>query len=307
MGRRYRITHVTTYSYLGGDVTGSLGTFHLRPRDLPWQRISEHTVTVEPATAQRTTRFDLYGNSCTNFHVTEPHRELVITAVTDCEVSASEPAPEALATPWEECRPEQSVTSGWHDPQGWEAYDFLLASPRITLPDEARDYAATSFTPGRPVGEALIDLLHRIHDEFEYESGSTTVTTSVEEVLAARHGVCQDFAQVMISCLRTQGLAARYVSGYLATVPPPGKPRLVGADASHAWIAVWLPGTADRPGHWWHLDPTNDRPCDESHATVAWGRDYGDVAPVRGIIWTTSSKSSMHVSVDMAPMDEEGR
>ncbi|MDN5725684.1 MAG: transglutaminase family protein [Propionibacteriales bacterium] len=306
MGRRYRITHVTTYSYTGGDVTGSLGTFHLRPRNLPWQQVTEHNVTVSPQAAQRATRVDLYGNSCTNFHVVEPHAELVITAVTDCEVSTVEPPPDAMIRPWEEFRlrrgDDVEVEARPDDDHGWEAYDFLLASPRISLPAEAHTYAATSFTPGRPAGEALIDLLHRIHDEFEYESGSTTVTTSVEEVLTARHGVCQDFAQVMISCLRTQGMAARYVSGYLATVPPPGRPRLVGADASHAWVAVWLPGTTDRPGFWWHLDPTNDRPCDESHATVAWGRDYGDVAPVRGIIWTTSSKSSMKVSVDMAPL-----
>ncbi|MFW6598639.1 transglutaminase family protein [Propionibacteriaceae bacterium Y2011] len=296
--RHYRITHVTTYRYHGGEVTTSHGTYHLRPRTLAWQPVHDHQVTLSPPAERVSVRRDVYGNQVSNFQVTEPHRELVITARTDCSVADRPLPPELAGTPWEQARPG----AGGGGPKAWRAYDFVLASPRIDVVDESYAYAAESFTKGRPVAEALLDLNSRIHADFAYRSGTTTVTTSVPDVFAARQGVCQDFAQVMISCLRSQGLAARYVSGYLATRPPPGKPRLVGADASHAWVAVWIPGREGRAGRWWHLDPTNDRACDESHATVAWGRDYGDVAPVRGVIYATSTSSTMDVSVDMAPL-----
>ena len=155
-----------------------------------------------------------------------------------------------------------------------------------------------SLTPGRPIGEAVTDLMHRIHADFDYDSTATTVTSTVAEVLRKRAGVCQDFAHFALACLRSHGLAARYVSGYLATQPPPGKDRVVGADASHAWLAVWMPGSAD----WLAIDPTNNQWAGERYVTVAWGRDYGDVSPVKGVIFTKAKKSTLRVAVDVAPL-----
>lgn len=308
--RSYRITHRTRYTYAGGAVTSSHGLLHLTPRALPWQQVSEHQLEITPAPQVLDRHLDGYGNTCGNFHVTSPHEVLDVTARSTVTV-ADTPLPAELgAQPWEAALPSHVLTGAPYGPaaaagdvEPWRAVEFTLASPRIELVDEAVRYAAPTFAPGRPLAESLLELNSRIHDDFAYVAGSTTVTTPVSEVFAARRGVCQDFAQVMISCLRTVGLAARYVSGYLATTPPPGRPRLVGADASHAWVAVWIPGVAGIPGAWWHLDPTNDRPCDQSHATLAWGRDYADVAPVRGVIFTRSTASSMSVSVDMAPLD----
>ncbi|MFC6343597.1 transglutaminase family protein, partial [Nocardioides hankookensis] len=163
---------------------------------------------------------------------------------------------------------------------------------------EAREYGAQSLLPGRPIGEAVTDLMHRIHADFEYDATATTVTSTVAETFRERAGVCQDFAHLTIACLRTHGLAARYVSGYLATEAPPGKDRVVGADASHAWVAVWLPLTDE----WLAIDPTNDQWVGDRYVTVAWGRDYGDVPPVKGVIFTEATTSTLDVSVDVAPV-----
>jgi transglutaminase-like putative cysteine protease len=173
-----------------------------------------------------------------------------------------------------------------------------LQPPEIT--DEVRDYAAPSFVPGRPLIEVLRNLTSRIYEDFTYRSGSTTVSTGVNDVLAAGEGVCQDFARLGIACLRANGLAASYVSGYLATDPPPGKQRMVGVDATHAWASVWTP-----QNQWLGLDPTNDQMVDERYIVVAWGRDYADVPPLRGIIYTDSESSVIDVSVDVAPFEGE--
>ena len=287
----YRIEHTTKYDY-EGDVTGSYGVFHLRPRDLDWQTCLAHEVVVQPEASDLFRHSDLYGNTKSYFHVTKPHTELRITAVSMVQVRARELDPAVLATPWEQARPAVRPDQ----PDAWQALDFTFASPMVDIPDEVRSYAEVSFTPGRPIGEAATELMHRIYADFTYKSGSTTVSTRVGDLLRLRTGVCQDFAHLMVAGLRSLGLAGRYVSGYLATRPPPGKPRLVGADASHAWVGCWVPG-----GGWLYLDPTNNRLTNESHATVAWGRDYSDVPPVKGVIFTEAKKSKMKVSVDMAP------
>lgn len=287
----YRIEHTTRYDY-EGEVTGSYGVFHLRPRDLDWQSCLTHEVLVEPQPADLSGHLDLYGNTKSYFHVTRPHTQLRITAISTVEVRVNQLDPSVLATPWELARP--AVREDQSD--AWEALDFTFASPMVDMPDGVRDYALESFPPGRPIGEAAVELMHRVHGDFTYKSGSTKVSTRVGDLLQSRTGVCQDFSHFMVAGLRSLGLAGRYVSGYLATRPPPGKPRLVGADASHAWVGCWVPG-----GGWLYLDPTNNRPTSETHATVAWGRDYGDVPPVKGVIFTESKKSTMKVSVDMAP------
>jgi transglutaminase-like putative cysteine protease len=199
--------------------------------------------------------------------------------------------------PWEVVR-DRTAEPG---DDGWEATDLLLDSPLVAASPALADYARVSFTPGRPVLEALLDLAQRIHTDFDYELGSTSVTTSVDEVLTARKGVCQDFAHLAIGCLRSLGLAARYVSGYLETVPPPGKARLQGADVSHAWAALWVPGSG-----WIDVDPTNQQFVKDRYVTTAWGRDYADIPPLKGVIFTKGLEHELDVVVDVVRLDEPG-
>lgn len=290
---KYLVSHRTAYTY-GSPVRDSRGIHHLSPRSLPWQEVTSHAVALDPLPVDLHRDEDCYGNAVTYFQVTDAHRELVIDATS--EVSVVEPRydEDALAVPWERARPLMNTS----DPDAWAAVEFALESPRASHAFGVADYAAASLTRGRPIGEAATDLMRRIHADFDYDSTATTVTSSVAEVLRKRAGVCQDFAHLALACLRSHGIAARYVSGYLATQPPPGKERVVGADASHAWLAVWMPGSSD----WLAIDPTNNQWANERYVTVAWGRDYGDVSPVRGIIFTKSKKSTLRVNVDVAPI-----
>jgi transglutaminase-like putative cysteine protease len=248
---------------------------------------------IEPEAADSSTSRDAYGNISSYFHVTERHQTLSITSSSVVEV---DPPPAELygggsaRAPWEIARPV-----GLDSALATE-FTLDLQPPEIT--DELRAYAAPSFEPGRPLIEVLRNLSSRIYSDFTYRSGSTTVSTQVSEVLAAREGVCQDFARLAIACLRANGLAASYVSGYLATDPPPGKERMIGIDATHAWASVWTP-----QNQWLGLDPTNDQMADERYITVGFGRDYADVPPLRGIIYTDSKRSVIDVAVDVAPYE----
>lgn len=294
----YRITHRTTYSY-DDEVTDSLGIAHLVPRVLPWQSVASYDVAIAPTPVDLSHDTDYYGNRATYFQVTDPHTRLVIEAVSEVDVAVPLVDDALLGAPWEAGRPVLSPRL----PGAWRVTDFALPSSSVEQVDEARVYAAESFPRHRPVGEAVTDLMHRIHADFEYDHTATTVTSTVGEVLATRAGVCQDFAHLTLACLRSQGLAARYVSGYLSTLPAPGKPRVVGADASHAWVAVWLPDPRGATeGDWLALDPTNDQWANDRYVTVAWGRDYSDVPPVKGVIFTDAKKSTLQVSVDVAPL-----
>lgn len=284
---RYRIEHRTAYRY-SDSVSASYGRGYLRPRNLPGQQCEQHTLTIDPAPSDAADSTDVYGNVHSYFQVTTSHTELTVTGVSVVQVHRPELDAAAAGRPWEESR--DGATEG-------EPVEFLLASPYVQVPDEAHTYAAGSFLPGRPALEAVVDLVHRLHTDFTYSSSATRVGTPVAEVLAARAGVCQDFAHLIIACARSHGIPARYVSGYLATRPPLGRPRLVGVDASHAWAALLLPG-----GDWLAVDPTNDTLVDERYTTVAWGRDYGDVPPLRGVIFTEARTSSMDVAVDVAPL-----
>ncbi|BEH76334.1 MULTISPECIES: transglutaminase family protein [Mycobacterium] len=294
--KRYRVTHRTEYRY-SDIVTSSYGRGFLTPRDSLRQRCVTHQITIDPTPADSSTSRDTYGNISSYFHVTEPHRVLGITSDSIVDVA---PPDSGLYTsgpallPWEAARP-----SGM---QGALAVDFALDLDPAEITDEVREYAAVSFLPERPLVEALRDLTTRIYNDFTYRSGSTTVSTRVNEVLQAREGVCQDFARLAIACLRANGLAACYVSGYLATDPPPGKDRMIGIDATHAWAAVWTP---QQPGQfeWMGLDPTNDQLVDERYIVVGRGRDYADVPPVRGIIYTNSEHSVIDVGVDVVPFE----
>lgn len=296
---RYRVTHRTTYAYSRA-VQDSVGMFHLIPRQLPWQQVVTSQVVVAPDPEDLNADTDFFGNSTTYFHVTRSHRELEIESTS--EVIAERPLYHdlALQAPWELSRPLLGSDGGGSTAaDAWQATDYALESARVAHLAEATDYAAASLLPGRPIGEAATDLMQRIHRDFTYDSTATTVTSTVADVMRNRAGVCQDFAHLALACLRGHGIAARYVSGYLATQPPPGKERVVGADASHAWLAVWMPGS----GQWLAIDPTNDQWANERYVTVAWGRDYGDVSPIKGIIYTKAKKSTLRVSVDVAPLD----
>ena len=290
--RRYRVSHETVYRY-SDVVTSSYGRGFLTPRDSARQRCLTHDLRIDPEPADRSTSRDAYGNVSSYFHVVDRHRALSVTSTSIVEV---DPPPAArygagsAVAPWEIARPVGV--------DGALATEFTLDLRPAEITDAVRDYAAPSFTPGRALIDVLADLNARIFDDFTYRSGSTTVSTGVADVLAAREGVCQDFARLAIACLRANGLAASYVSGYLATDPPPGKERMVGVDATHAWAAVWTPQQ-----HWLGLDPTNDQMVDERYITVGWGRDYADVPPLRGIIYTDSEHSVIDVSVDVAPLD----
>jgi transglutaminase-like putative cysteine protease len=237
---------------------------------------------------------DYFGNCLSYFTIQEPHKELVVESRSDVVIAENTP-------PWPQRPPawEDVVLSlpADRNVEGLAAYQFVFESPRIRMRQEFASYALESFTPRRSVNEALLDLTARIHADFRFDSRVTNVRTPAEEVFRKRRGVCQDFAHVQIACLRSINLAARYVSGYLRTYPPPGRPRLVGADVSHAWLSVYCPGSG-----WLDVDPTNNVVPSNGHVTLAWGRDYGDVSPLHGLV-LGGGAHTLKVAVDMAPID----
>lgn len=286
--RRYRIEHTTTYRY-SDLVSASYGRGYLRPREFDGQRVLDHRLTVSPDPTDLHENRDVYGNVDTFFHVTTGHEELVVRGITLVEVDR--PVPQDRGDlPW-----EQAIPGAFLDDV--ESLDFVGTSPMVPRLAEAGEYAADIFTAGRPLWDCVNDLTHRIHTDFTYRSGATSIDTSIPELLADREGVCQDFAHLAVAALRWHGLPARYVSGYLATDPPPGKERMIGVDATHAWASVRLPG-----GDWLDFDPTNDQLADDRYTTVAWGRDYADVPPLRGVIYTDATSSTLDVSVDVEPL-----
>ena len=292
----YRITHQTKYGY-AEPVSLCHNLTHLTPRGTDWQLVRSSWLDVSPTPAVTVNRRDYFGNPAVFFTIQDPHRELEVTARHDIEVLRRYP-PDPHSTPaWEEVV-EQLKTNTQAD---WlEASQFTYDSPFITNGDDLAEYALPSFPQGRPILDAVTDLTARIFREFAYDPRATTLATPLREVLAKRRGVCQDFAHLQIGCLRSLGLAARYVSGYLRTSPPPGQKRLVGADASHAWVSVYVPGSG-----WVDLDPTNNLLVNDHHILVAWGRDYDDVSPIKGVI-LGGGRHSMGVSVDVEPIDEAG-
>lgn len=288
----YKVTHRTTYSY-GTDVPVSHHLAHLQPRQLPRQEVSEFTLAIEPLPVVRSERVDCFGNGTAYFSIGQPHDSLVVTARSQVRVAAT-PWP-ALTPAWQEVRDRCAADRLTEDSA---ASEFRFDSPYIPRKAAYADYAASSFPKDRPLLDAVRDFTSRIFRDFKFDPRATTVATPLDEVLKKRRGVCQDFAHFAIAGLRSLGLPARYVSGYLETLPPPGKPRLVGADASHAWFAVWCPGHG-----WIDADPTNNVLPGDRHITVAWGRDFSDVSPLRGVV-VGGGGSSPKVSVDVARVAE---
>jgi transglutaminase-like putative cysteine protease len=289
----YRIFHRTTYKYKYPVSVGN-HVACLKPRSLPYQQLSQSELNIYPAPATCTERMDYFGNVLCFFTVHEPHKELVVEARSEVVLDEKKTPWPQQSLPWEDAIGE---LSGDHSPEGLDAYQFTFESPRIRMQPEFASYALQSFTPGRPMADALLDLNARIHRDFQFDPTVTNVRTSTEEVFRKRRGVCQDFAHLQIACLRSLNLAARYVSGYLRTYPPPGKPRLVGADASHAWVSAYCPGVG-----WLDMDPTNNLVPFRGHVTLAWGRDYGDVSPLRGLI-LGGGGHTLKAAVDMEPID----
>jgi transglutaminase-like putative cysteine protease len=288
---RYLVVHRTEYEY-SGDVIESYGHAHLTPRDVAGQRCVSHELECEPATPEWHEHIDFYGNTATYFAIFSPHRTLTVLARSIVEIDRGRPDLAVLdEIGWEEARAELV-----HDVT---ARPFAIASPLVRLSTAVGEYAAPSFDRGRGLGSAVIDLTSRIYRDFEYVPGATTVRTTLGELMHSRRGVCQDFAHLAVGCLRSMGLAARYVSGYLETQPPPGMARLVGSDASHAWAEVLVPQLG-----WVGIDPTNNQLVDDSYVITAWGRDYSDVPPLSGVIVTESRTSSMKVSVDVSRYED---
>jgi len=287
---KYRITHNTAYRY-SEPASLSQNELFLHPRETDTQRVMQSRLTIVPEPQYLHQRTDYFGNIAHVFMVQQPHDELAMTTVSVVETSLPATPAAASTTPWETVARRLAAPEG---PAELAANQFVFVSPLITVSPEAMAYVRPSFAPGTPVLTGALDLVRRIFTDFTYDKSATTVDTAVDQVLVDRKGVCQDFAHVAISCLRALGLAARYTSGYLETSPPPGKPRLIGADASHAWISLFVPDAG-----WVDLDPTNNLIAGDSHITVAWGRDYGDVTPVKGVVMG-GGVHSLSVTVDVA-------
>lgn len=292
--RRYEVRHRTTYTY-DDDVTACYERGFLAPRDTVSQRVLESSVVVSPEPDLMTTHVDYFGNHSSYVEVRTAHRMLDVNKVSVVEVTWPQ-VPVAALDEWTVASAAAWVKESV-DPV--TRADFGLASPLVTLSPAVASYAASTLAPDRPLGQALVALYEGIYSDFEYKGGVTTVRTTLAELLELRQGVCQDFAHLAIGCLRSVGLPARYVSGYLETVPPPGKPKLAGSDASHAWVSVLVPGDSGGPGFWVDLDPTNNHFADSRYVVTAWGRDFRDVSPLKGVVATEASASTLDVGVDV--------
>ena len=292
---KYQIVHRTRYTY-EGSVTVSHHLARLAPRTLPGQRCPWHELEIHPVPVGRGVHIDSFGNSAAYFEVEGKHETLEVIARSLVEVIPTGRNLPTNTPSWESvrdaCQAEKLTP-------GSDAGVFRFASPMVPLGPEFAAYARPDFRPGRPILEAVIALTARIFRDFKFDPRATDVTTPVADVLKKRAGVCQDFAHLMLACLRSLGLPARYVSGYLETLPPPGRARLVGADASHAWISVFC---GDEAG-WIDADPTNNVLPGERHITVAWGRDFSDVSPLRGVTLGAGGQR-LAISVDVMPLEE---
>jgi transglutaminase-like putative cysteine protease len=289
---KLRVTHKTSYAYTD-PVSTSHHLAHLAPRGGEGRLMVSHDVAITPQPSVSRERLDYFGNRTLYFSVREPHRALDVVATSLVDVAPLRPPRLEDSPPWNEIR-DRLRRDRRRDLL--DAYSFTFDSPFARATADIGAYAAPSFPEGRPLLAAVRELTHRIHEDFEYDPAATDVSTGLDVVFAQRRGVCQDFAHMQIACLRILGLPVRYVSGYLVTHPPPGRPRLVGADASHAWVSVFAPDLG-----WTDFDPTNDLLPSDEHVTVALGRDFADVTPLKGVI-LGGGRHEVRVSVDVEPL-----
>jgi transglutaminase-like putative cysteine protease len=292
---KYRVVHRTEYFY-SGTITQCHNLAHLRPRDLPGQQCLTHRLEIDPQPVDTAEYEDFFGNRVNYFSIQQPHRNLTVVAASEVQLEEqAEQLPLYNDLAWDEVRARLG------NPQEAELREnrhYVLDSPLAGASLELASYAQASFPPGRPLLESVHDLMQRVHREFIYDPGFTTISTPLAEVFASRRGVCQDFAHLAIACLRSLGLAARYVSGYLETLPLPGQEKLQGADDSHAWFSVFLPEAG-----WMDFDPTNNQIPQYQHITTAWGRDFGDVTPLKGVFYGGDPGHRLQVAVDVERLD----
>ncbi|MEL7498294.1 MAG: transglutaminase family protein [Planctomycetota bacterium] len=286
----YQVTHETVYDY-GDPVPECFNIVRLNPRPVFDQVCLDHQLEITPKPEDLVLREDYFGNRIEQFSIHVPHRSLTVNVINRIDVTKRR-YPSFSETPaWEKI-------ATMDDAKNLVAAQFSRSSPRIAWSQPIAEYARTSFAAGRPIAEAALDLNKRIFEDFEFDPNATTVSTPVRTVFQKRAGVCQDFAHFQIACFRSLGLPARYVSGYLRTIPPPGQERLIGADASHAWTSLYCGEDG-----WFDFDPTNNLVPETDHITIAWGRDYSDVCPIQGV-FTGGGNTVMKVAVDVAPIDE---
>jgi transglutaminase-like putative cysteine protease len=287
---KYRVSHSTAYSY--SDPVTSHNLLHLKPRKTGQQECLHSEISISPPPKFTSDRQDYFGNTVTYFSIEERHDALKIRAVSEVSVAPFVPPLVEFTPPWEDVRDRLAELGPAHV----DAIQYLHESEHVKFDPELREYAEVSFTPRRPVLEAVMDLTHRIHKEFTYDRTATSITTAPLDILRMRKGVCQDFTHLEIACLRSLGIAARYISGYLQTNPAGDQQKLVGADASHAWLAFYCPEFG-----WIAVDPTNDLVPSDKHIVASWGRDYADVSPVKGVV-LGGGRHTMSVAVEVTPI-----
>ena len=292
-GARYRVIHETRYRYARA-VTSSRQQAHLTPRSTAWQSVEEHALTITPAPAERSQAEDFFGNPITRCVIEGKFDEQIIHATSVVTVLPHAPAPDAASPDWRSVR---ALCADGTPALRFDLAQFIAASDLAPVLAEAASYAKNHLREGGPWLTCLLNLTRAIHQEFAFDPAATTLTTPVAEVLEKKRGVCQDFAHLMISCLRSTGLPARYVSGYILTHPPQGQPRLIGADASHAWVSAWCPEFG-----WVDFDPTNGKLADTEFITLGWGRDFSDVTPLRGVV-LGSGGQELEVRVTVTPLE----
>ena len=290
---RYSVRHATVYEY-GGDVSHSHHLLHLKPREFEFQRCLGHSLALDPQPSSVREDVDAFGNAIARLEYDRSHDRLAVTAQMHVEIFPRI-ADSIESEAWEAVRDRLSYHAAPMAAADLEACRFRMRSSHVLLKQGFEHYAKDCFAPGRSIAAASSELMRKIHREFKYVSGSTTNRTSILDVLKSRRGVCQDFAHFMIACARSSGLAARYVSGYVRTVRKGGK-AAVGGDASHAWVSVYCP-----PLGWLDFDPTNDCMVGEDHVTLAWGRDFGDVSPLRGMV-VGGGRHKLKVDVHVQPV-----
>lgn len=294
--RQFRIEHSTAYRY-SEPVMLSHQQLHLTPRLLDYQTIQAHEAVIKPAPTQQRKIIDAFGNPVTEIAIEAAHTSLDIIAQSTVTVTERRSIDPQKTPAWETVRDTLAYRAPWHpEPALLDATQFLFESPYARVKRTLRAYAGDCFEPGRPILAAAAALMAKIHGEFKFDAAATNVTTPVMEFFAQKRGVCQDFTHLMISCLRSTGLAARYVSGYLLTRSAPGKPRRVGADVSHAWVSLFVPSIG-----WVDLDPTNNIMPSLEHITLGWGRDFADVTPLRGVI-NGGGEPTLEVKVTVEPV-----
>lgn len=287
----YQVTHRTTFTYTQ-PVAISHHVLRLTPRAHPQQHCLRSSLTIEPVPSVRSDGKDYFGNPLTHLTIQAPHSKLVVESQNLIDVLKPSPIHVDQSPPWDQVAQH---LQGPIEASILEVQPFMYDSPYIMIDDDTYEFALACFPPGRPLLAGVMDLTRLIFQEFTYEGGVTDVSTPIKDVLASRKGVCQDFAHLEIAALRSLGLPARYISGYLLTRPPEGQEKLVGADASHAWLSTWCPDLG-----WVEFDPTNNLIPGDEHITLAWGRDYGDVSPINGFM-VGGGHHRLQVSVDVSP------